>query len=320
MKEIILKGYHWPQLEFEKLNSNQIFYMALNYTSKCNYRCPYCFVGHDDLNSDIDELTLEEKKRIIKEGKLNGAKVLVIPGRGEPFMDKDFWDLLDYADLLNLWTVVYTNGHFLNRENIDKLTKSKISLYIKVDSFDENIYDELVGKTGAFAKFKENFDYLLSNFHKPEYSNGKVISRLGMNSVVTKQSVDSIEDIYRFCKKNDIYYTCRSPVKVGQANKTWDYLVGDEVEKLKSTGEKFSTRSFTSATPLGQCGIYKYGLTIENIGDIYVCPDAREGFEPIGNIKSMSMSDLIQIRNRKFPLNSDSNFCFVKSFRNIEEK
>ena len=75
---------------------------------------------------------------------------------------------------------------------------------------------------------------------------------------------------------------------------------------------------FTSATPVGQCGIYRYGLTVENNGDIYVCPDARERFMPIGNVKTNSLSDLIKIRNAKYHLVSDPGFCFVKSLRNPE--
>jgi MoaA/NifB/PqqE/SkfB family radical SAM enzyme len=316
---IILKGYHWPQSYLEETKEDRIFYLALNFTSRCNLRCPYCFVGHHDLNTSNEELTLKEKEGLIIEAKDLGAKVLIIPGRGEPFMDNDFWHILKFANSNGLWVVVYTNGFFLIPEDILKLKEAQISLYIKIDSFEPEVYDEMVGAKGAFSKFKKSLNFLLERFHEPEVLNGHVLSRLGFNSVVTRQSASSIPIIYDFCKKHKIYYTCRSPVKVGQADETWDHIAGDEVQTLRDIGSKYAARSFTSATEIGQCGIYRFGLTVENNGDIYVCPDAREGFKPIGNVKGKTLKDLIVLRNELFPINSEPGYCFVKKFRNPEE-
>lgn len=319
MNSIILKGYHWQQSFLEETKQDKIFYLALNFTSKCNLRCPYCFVGHNDLNTLNDELTLKEKERLILEAKDLGAKVLVIPGRGEPFMDSDFWDILKFANMCGLWVVVYTNGFFLNKEDIQKLKDAQVSLYIKVDSFESDVYDEMVGVKGAFNKFEKSLNYLLKSFHEPEVLNGQIVSRLGFNSVVTRQSASSIPVIYDFCKKHNIYYTCRSPVKVGQADETWEYITGNNVLLLREIGNKYAARNFTSATEIGQCGIYRFGITVENNGDIYVCPDAREGFNPIGNVKEKSLSELVFLRNKLYPLNSESGYCFVKRMRNPEE-
>ncbi len=318
MNSLILKGYHWPQSYLEQTKIEQIFYLALNFTSRCNLRCPYCFVGHHDLNSSNEELNLAEKKKLIFDAKDLGAKVLVIPGRGEPFLDDYFWDILEFANSNGLWVVVYTNGFFLKKENILRLKDAQISLYIKVDSFDPGIYDEMVGVKGAFTRFEKNLHYLLERFHEPEVLNGHIVSRLGFNSVVTKQSASSISSIYDFCKNHNIYYTCRSPVKVGQADETWNQIAGDDVQTLRDIGSKYAARSFTSATEIGQCGIYRFGLTVENNGDIYVCPDARDGFNPIGNINKKSLKDLVKLRNKVYPVNPEPGYCFVKHCRNPE--
>jgi len=286
-KEILFKGYHWKQEVLESTPKDGIFYLALNMTSKCNYRCPYCFVGLKNLKSSPDELTLSEKKRIIREAKASGAKELSMPGKGEPLADPDFWEILKEANQLGLWVVVYTNGFFLNEEKIKKLKEAQISLYIKVDTFDKSIYEVMVGKKNVFNTVRRNLDLLLKYFHEPEIIEGKTISRLGINSVVTIQSYKSIPEIYNWCKENTIYYTCRSPVKVGEE--------------------------------LNQCGIYRFGITVENNGDIYVCPDAREGFKSIGSAKHFSLSDLINLRNLIYPLDSTSGYCFAKNHRNPEE-
>lgn len=317
---ISFQGYHWTQKDLESTPADGVFYLALNMTSACNYRCPYCFVGLKNLKPSPDELTIDEKKRLISEAASSGAKVIVMPGRGEPLADPDFWHILEEANRLGLWVVVYTNGYFLNDEKIHRLKLAQISLYLKVDSFDKRIYETMVGKKGVFDRVRRNLDLLVEYFHEPLITNNKIISRLGINSVVSVQSVSSISEIEAWCTERQIFYTCRSPVKVGEADLTWDYLVENQAEKLRAIGRRYAVRNFTSATEAGQCGIYRFGITVENNGEIYVCPDAREGFESIGNVKNQSLLELIQRRNELYPLNSSPGFCFVKSFRNPEEQ
>jgi len=319
MCNVIIKGYHHNQEVYERYTENEIFYLALNFTSSCHYGCLYCFVGLYDLNTKTRyDLSLDKRKMLLDEAKNLGAKTLVIPGRGEPFLDENFWSTIEYAAKLGYWIVITTNGFHLNNEKIHRIRQLPISLYLKADSLDPSVYEKMVGIKDSYPVFRRNLENLLNDFHRPEGVGNKIISRLGINSVVTKQTIDSIEDVYNFCREHFIFYTCRSPVKTGGSVGTWEYLVGSDVEKLQVIGNKYSSRPFTSATPKGQCGIYRFGVTVENNGDIYVCPDARENFQPIGNVNHNSLSELIRIRNQKYPLNSESGYCFVKLHRNPE--
>lgn len=315
-RDVVLAGYHWSQANLEGYSQDSIVYLALNMTSACNYRCPYCFVGLENLKASRNEMTVEEKVRIIREAKDCGARVVSIPGRGEPLADSGFWDILDAANRLGLWVVVYTNGYFLDREKIEQLKDKSISLYIKVDSFDSRIYEELVGKRSVFERVRHNLDLLIEHFHELQHNGNRIISRLGINSVVTAQSADSISEIHDWCRERDVYYTCRSPVKVGEAALTWDYLVQGRSEELRDVGRKYAARNFTSATELGQCGIYRFGTTVDNNGEVLVCPDAHSGFRRIGNIRELSLKDLIKQRNKIYPLNSSPDYCFVKARNN----
>jgi len=317
---IALRGYHWPQTVLESIPTDGVFYLALNMTSACNYRCPYCFVGLANLKSTPDELTLDQKRRLLAEAAACGAKVLTMPGRGEPLGDPHFWALLNEANRLGLYVVVYTNGFFLEEEMIQRLRDSKISLYVKVDSLVPEVYEAMVGRRGVFARVRRNLDLIADQFHQPVEENGKLLSRFGVNSVVTVQSASSIPALDSWCSERNVFYTCRSPVKVGEADLTWQYLVENRVLELRAIGQKYATRNFTSATERGQCGIYRFGITVENNGEIYVCPDARTGFGRIGNVKNSSLRELIQKRANLYPLNSATGYCFVKAHLNPEEK
>ena len=318
---LAIRGYHWSQEELDLTPSDGIFYLAMNMTSRCNYRCPYCFVGLSNLKTDPDEMNLQQKFRVLKDAVECGAKVLSMPGRGEPMGDPHFWEVLDEANRLGLYVVVYTNGYFIDEKNIDRLEAAKISLYVKIDSFDTDVYETLVGRRNVFDRVRRNLDLIVDRFHNPIEENKELLCRFGINSVVTQQSANSIEAIRNWCSSNDVFYTCRSPVKVGEADATWDFLVGDRIQELREIGAKHASRKFTSATPIGQCGIYRFGITVENNGDIYVCPDARtsSGFGLIGNATEVSLKHLIVKRAALYPLNSSPGFCFVKNLRNPEE-
>jgi hypothetical protein len=123
-----------------------------------------------------------------------------------------------------------------------------------------------------------------------------------------------------WCAERRIFYTCRSPVKVGEAEKTWADLVGSEVHELRAIGVRYAARTFTSGTERNQCGIYRFGITVDNTGEILVCPDAREGFGRIGSIRESNLRELVCRRNTVFPPDSSSGFCFVKAQRNPEER
>lgn len=316
---IAFRGYHWPQAVLEATPADGVFYLALNMTSACNYRCPYCFVGLANLKPTPDELTLEQKKRLIAEAAACGARVLSMPGRGEPLGDPHFWTLLAEANRLGLYVVVYTNGYFLDEEKVKRLADSGISLYVKVDSLDPNIYETMVGRKGVFDRVQRNLDLIVEHFHRPVEENGKLLSRFGVNSVVSVQSAASIAALDAWCEERNVFYTCRSPVKVGEADLTWKFLVENRVLELRAIGQKYATRNFTSATEKGQCGIYRFGITVENNGEIYVCPDARTGFGRIGSVKDSALRELIQKRATMYPLNSSPGFCFVKAHLNPEE-
>jgi len=317
--QAVLQGYHWPQSVYDSIPEGSILYLALNMTSACDYQCLYCFVGHENLKAARKELGFEDRLRVIREAKECGARVVSMPGRGEPMADRSFWGILEETKRLGLWVVVYTNGYLLDSDQIKRMRDFPVSLYLKVDSFDPDVYGRIVGRKDVFERIQRNLDILLEHFHEPQSDGDRIVTRLGINSVVTAQTAESIPMIHEWCQSHGIYYTCRSPVKIGEAAITWGVLVQDQTERLRAIGQEYAARHFTSATELGQCGIYRFGITVDNNGEVLVCPDAHSDHRQIGNIKESSLQELILRRNEVFPLNSESGYCFAKAHMNPEE-
>lgn len=316
LKQLVLEGYHFPQAVLDQTPDIGLFYLSLNLTSHCNYRCPYCFVGHANLRSGPDELSRDQKFRIIDEARALGARVIVMPGRGEPTADRDFMAILGRAGELGMHVVVDSNAHLLDEDKIGQMTELPVSIFVKADSLDQQTYERSVGSAGSYPRFRRNVDLLLRDFHRPRrMDDGRYLSRLGFNAVITRISREGIADVRDFCAQHDIYFTCRSPVRIGEAHANWEQLAGAEALDLRALGQSLSTNDFTSTTEGGHCGIYRFGITIENNGDVYVCPQSRIA---LANLKDMSLRDLLELRQRRGLLNKEAGYCFAKDQYNGE--
>ena len=59
---------------------------------------------------------------------------LIFYFQGEPYLNKDFLDLVKYASLKNIYTATSTNAHYLDDENARKTIESGLDrLIISID-------------------------------------------------------------------------------------------------------------------------------------------------------------------------------------------
>jgi len=109
-------------------------------TNVCNLRCPLCHIVTDNKSGGF--LSLENFKRLIDE---TGDYLLFLHfwGWGEPFLNKDFFSMIQYAKNKGIKIITSTNGHFFEEEeNIDRLINSGLdALVFAVDGIDKETYE-----------------------------------------------------------------------------------------------------------------------------------------------------------------------------------
>jgi MoaA/NifB/PqqE/SkfB family radical SAM enzyme len=110
----------------------------------CNLECPFCLEGSKPGDSRLGRITLKDAKPIMDEAILLGVEQFSFTG-GEPFIVKDFVNILRYASALRP-CLVLTNGTdpLLKRLNhIERLGNSDhpISFRISIDWPDEDRHD-----------------------------------------------------------------------------------------------------------------------------------------------------------------------------------
>ena len=125
-------------------------------TSKiCNLKCRYCCA--DAGNPYPNELSYDEIISVIDQAKTFGARSVILIGGGEPLMYKRYFDLVDYINDNGMIPSSFTNCTLITKETAKRLYEKNVTITGKMNSFDENKQDYLVGVKGASKKIWKGF-------------------------------------------------------------------------------------------------------------------------------------------------------------------
>ncbi len=262
-------------------------------TAKCNLSCRHC------LSADIEgkpdqELDCNQCRAFIDV--LDRMEVFQINfGGGEPFLRKDFLDILAYAHSKGITTCVSTNGTVHDESLVKKLSgMDLVRIQISLDGATAKTNDEIRG-TGAFEKAIRGIEL----FKKHDFPN------LSINTVVTRKNFDEIDAI---CKLAE-YYGAKTRLSrfrpSGNAKRKWrEYHL--EKEQLIALSEFLSTHlevltgdSFFSITDekrrklgLNMCGAARMTCSVLPDGSVYPCAFLRDAPFKTGNILHESLDSI----------------------------
>ncbi|MBD3418552.1 MAG: radical SAM protein [Chitinivibrionales bacterium] len=122
--------------------------------TNCNLRCPFCLEGSKPGDNRIEEISYAEAVRFIDEARDMEVKKFSFTG-GEPFINRDFIRILDYAlDYADCLVLTNATEPLMNRfAEILPLRDKQHSLNLRVslDHPDPHLHDKMRGK-GNFAK------------------------------------------------------------------------------------------------------------------------------------------------------------------------
>jgi MoaA/NifB/PqqE/SkfB family radical SAM enzyme len=235
-------------------------------------------------------LSLHEYRRLIEEAKLLGLRTVVYPGVGEPLLDSKIKELVEFSTDLGVTSVVYTCG-IIDEHTLAFLRSRDVSLILKIDSLDPPTYERLVGV--PFERFQESLRRILHVYHDGhQEADGRVLTRLAANTVVTRLNKHHVESIAGLCQQHGVIHFVETLSKVGAAAEHWEELVGDELPELAKIAERYG-RWVSSGTIDGRCGLYAHGITVDVNGDLLACPTSR--WIRLANAREHTVRELIRI-------------------------
>jgi pyrroloquinoline quinone biosynthesis protein E len=119
-------------------------WLVIELTYKCPLKCPWCS-NPVDFNRYRKELTTEEWKEVLREGRRLGSLQLGFTG-GEPMLRRDLEELVEEADRLGYYTNLITSGVGLNEKRLKALKKAGLKqIQLSIQACDNELNEKLVG-------------------------------------------------------------------------------------------------------------------------------------------------------------------------------
>lgn len=169
-------------------------WLVLELTYRCPLKCVWCNNPLDFNNYASKELSTEEWKRVLREGRELGALQLGFSG-GEPMLRDDLEELVEEADRLGYYTNLITSGVGLTPSRLSALKKAGLKqIQLSIQSAERGLTDRLVGTRAHDIKLEvakrikdEGFPMVL-------------------NVPVFRQNIDQVEQILAMAEEIGVDY------------------------------------------------------------------------------------------------------------------
>ncbi len=318
----VLKGYMYGAQEaYEARNSNRLLAIRLETNKSCNLRCRYCYAqsGEDSANmADFNKL-----KHIVSEAKELGIRSVVVIGGGEPTLHPNFRELISYIDSLGIIPVIFSNTILMTQELAEFLYEHNASVMGKLDSLKPEIQDYLAGREGAFQDIKKGLENLLAAGFSEPSEPGKL--RLGVSFVSNKMNLGEIEEIWHFCRQNNIFPNMEILTPTGRANDELEdkLLTPEEIKEYKlrllEIDRKYYGHDWLPYTPITASGCLQhlYSLYINIEGNVRPCAPTKLDEHPALRIDGKYPYNVNRMSLRKI-YNSDL-FTYVRNIDKVLE-
>ena len=168
-------------------------WLTCELTYRCPLNCPWCN-NPLDFNKYKNELTTEEWKQVLREGRSMGSLQLGFTG-GEPALRDDLEELVAYAEELGYYSNLITGGMGMTKERLKELKKLGLKqVQLSIQSTDRDLNDSLVGMYSYDHKLQLAHDIKALDFP------------LVLNIPVCRQNIDETEDYLSMAEEIGVDY------------------------------------------------------------------------------------------------------------------
>ncbi len=315
----ILSGYTYePEDAYRARDEGRLLAIRVETNTSCNLRCRYCYA---ESGAARREVPLEKLKAAIDQAAQLGLESVVVIGGGEPTLYSGFRELISYIHLRGIIPVVFSNTMAMDRELAEFLYSQDASVMGKLDSLRDPVQDFLGGLDGAAKRIRTGLQNLLDvGFGNPEDPHRL---RLGVSFVTNRANLMEIEDIWHFCRSNNIFPNMEILTPTGRALETLDgyALELDQIREYKlrllEADRKTYGHEWLPYTPLTGSGCLQhlYSLYITMDGDVRPCaptkfdqhPDLMDNGVYPYNVYRMTIPDIFKSELFQYVRHIDKN-------------
>lgn len=161
-------------------------------TNSCNYRCPFCHNEGQSKSVHFDKMPYSHLVSIIDTVKDQHISEICFSG-GEPFLNREIVDMIIYAnEKTNVDISCATNLSLINRENIKRLSETRVKFNIQFPYANETKFCQSTGH--------RNWNTILNNLDAVR----KEGIPIGLNSVIQDGDIQNIRELIEFAIAHEL--------------------------------------------------------------------------------------------------------------------
>src|SRR5664279_1552314 len=262
-------------------------------TTSCNLRCPECPSGLRAFTRPTGMLKKDFFRETIDDI-YKDILYLIFYFQGEPYLNRNFLDMVTYASGKGIYTATSTNAHYLTDEVARKTVESGLDrLIISIDGTTQEVYKQYrVG--GNIDKVIEG----AKNIVKWKKELNSKTPFVFFQFLVVKPNEHQVEDIKRLAKEVGVDEVRFKTAQV--------YDFENDPNQLIPTTDKFSRYkknadgTYTAKNKLAnRCWKQQHANVITWDGLIVPCCFDKDAMHQLGNLKNQSFKEIWHNENYK---------------------
>ena len=277
-----------PQDIERAVQNSQLLSMEIEFSLKCNLRCPYCYAA--TTSDHRQELTAAEIRDVILQAKDLGARKIIILG-GEPLIYPRIMEKIQFIRDLGMEVELFTNGVSLTLAKARNLYEMGVNVVLKINSFKDDVQDKMVGVPGASKKMRA----ALTHLQEAGYPDGHGF--LAVSTVICQDNFSELTALWIWLRDQGIlpYFEILTP-QGGAAHNEGLNVRSDEIEELfREISEIDRTRynqNWDPQPPLvgGKCLRHRFSCLINARGQVMPCVGLSVA---VGNIREKKLKDIL---------------------------
>lgn len=247
----------------------------------CNEKCVHCFLNEHKSTG----LSLEQYGKIFDDMVSAGTFFVILTG-GDPFMRKDFLEIVEAARKRRISVTIFTNATLIGDYEIERLRALWVeTIHVSIYSADPSIHDQITRVPGSFYKSLAAISKMLDN---------GICVRL--KCPLMKQNADGIEDLKEFARKLGVTIQFTAVITARNDGNTQTHNCRVTPEQLSVAVSDKDVLS-QSSTPVHfrenldaiPCETVFNGGAIDPLGNVYLCNQLQVIG---GNVTQQSLLDI----------------------------
>ncbi len=257
--------------------------LSIEPINKCNLSCIECPTGTDELKRPKTEISYDNYINVI-DNTYKYLNYLILYFQGEPFLSKNIFKMISYANKKNIFTYVSTNGHFLSTDNCKKIINSGLDkITISLDGTTQETYEKY-RKNGEIEKVLKGIENLV----KTKKDMNSLRPFIEIQFLVFKHNQHEIPEIKKLYKQLGVN---KLSLKSAQFYHKENYKLLTNIDKYAryklENGELKLKKKLRN-----RCWRMWHSLVVTSLGDIAPCCFDKDAYYSFANVSDVNITEI----------------------------